>query len=287
MAIKIKNSIGAVVKVPVMKEINNRITKRLKEISDVVKAVNNILPDQYGVVTIDAGSIPYDNDKTNLKQFDILSLTSFNVQDAIDELDRLLKYNAIHTFDTTVKAAPPNLPRSYNWYIDFLGPILGTWQYSRYFYSNVSDSLLDTVGNPNIADAVAHWVIDGKHVYFEYLSGGIVQTISDLTDVNGNVLINNFRPIPIGGTWFFGESQADPFPTNDNIRSIVEINVSGLYTLLGNTFDLETTEKQIVGAINELYNRPVSIEFYEAIDEIDALNYSIANPETFVFVEAT
>ena len=245
-----------------------------------VMAVN---PQGFVVPTIlSAQNIFYDplhNEQTEL--------VSDNIQNAIDELDIDMRYNSIYKFDATIQSAPPNMPRGYNWRVEIDEPLINEHQYSRYFYSTFEDAMLDVTGTPNIQDAVAHWVIDGRHIYFEYLSNGVVNTIVDITDVSGNVLIPQFRPIPISNTWFFGEVQSvNDFPIDETIRSIIDINVPGLYLMLGNTIDLDTDQKQIVGAINEVNSKVGTIDVYEVEsgDSEEALQYSANNPNTFVFI---
>ena len=247
--------------------------------ANIIDTVNMKGPDALANVTVEAADIPYDSA--------LSVLSSLNVQNALDELDKDLRYNAIYVFDATVQSAPPNLPRGYNWHVDMIGPMMNDHQYSRYFYLNVDDAMADQPGAPLLDRAVAHWVIDGKHVYFEYLTGGVVTTVVDITDTNGDVLLPTFRPIAdTRVVWFFGKNQADPFPTDDNIRSILDINVWGLTVMLGNTFDLTTTSKQIVGAINEVNSKIGAVQVYEASDVVEAQTYSQANPNVFVFVPA-
>jgi len=241
-----------------------------------VKSVNMVTPSEFSNVLLEAKDVPYDNSLTPLE--------AINVQDAIDELDRDMRYNAIYTFDATVQSAPPNLPRGYNWHVEMVGPMMDEHQYSRYFYLSVEDAMLDQKGTPLLDKAVAHWVIDGKQMYFEYLTDGIVSTVVDLTDADGNILIPSFRPISMNDVWFFGKNQADDFPTDDNVRSILDINVWGLALMLGNTFDLATDNKQIVGAINEINGKAGSVKVHEEATAADALIYSQNNPDVFVFV---
>jgi len=81
-----------------------------QELLGVVKSVNNVSPDAYKNITLVAEDVPYDNELSQASP-DMLGLDAINVQDAIDEIDRLLKYNAVYVFDATVQSAPPNLPR--------------------------------------------------------------------------------------------------------------------------------------------------------------------------------
>ena len=203
---------------------------------------------------------------------------------AITQLDKDIRYNAIYTFDATVQSAPPNLPRGYNWHVDMVGNMMYPHDYVRYFYTTEEDAKLDTTGSPNLAAAVARWVIDGKQMRFEYLTSGSPSTIVEITDTDGGILIPSFRPIPTGDVWFFGEVQAEEFPTSDNARSILDINVWGLSVMLGNTFNLETSSKQIVGAINEIRAQAGSVKVKEEPTAADALAYSQNNPDVFVFV---
>ncbi|MCL2855235.1 MAG: hypothetical protein FWE21_06410 [Defluviitaleaceae bacterium] len=253
-------------------------------LSGLVSSVNGIMPDAYRNVTLVADDIPYDNELSQTSP-EMMGLDATNVQDAIDELDRLLKYNAIYVFDATVQSAPPNLPRGYNWHVDIAEPLNEPHQYSRYFFLTAEDAALDQRSNPNINAAVARWFIDGLHMGFDYLENGLVHTTVDITSpIDGSVILSTFRPIPIGTTWFFGVNQADPFPETDTVRSIVDINVQGLNVMLGNTFNLNTASKQIVAAINEVNSKVASVEVYEAQDVAEALLYSQEHPNVFVFV---
>ena len=274
----------------ISEDAGNAITlgsdNKLHVSSDIcsVQTVNNVAPDVYKNISLSAVDIPFDNSLSQGSPA-MLALESLNVQDAIDELDKYLRYNAIYTFDATQQSAPPNLPRGYNWHVDIQEPLMNDHQYSRYFYLTPQDAALDKPGSPNIGAAVARWFIDGRHMGFEYLENGVVHTVVDITSpIDGSVLIPIYRPIPIGETWFFGQNQADPFPETDTVRSIVDINVQGLTVMLGNTFDLTTTSKQIVGAINELNSKVGVVEVYEAQDVTEALTYSQNHPNVFVFV---
>jgi len=253
-------------------------------LSKLVSSVNAILPDAYKNITLVAADIPYDNELSHTSP-EMLELNSINVQDAIDELNQLLKYNAIFVFDATVQSAPPNLPRGYNWHVDISEPLNFPHQYSRYFFSTAEDAALDVRGTPNIMAAVARWFIDDFHIGFDYLENGEVHTTVHITSPDdGSVLLPIFRPIPIGTTWFFGVNQADPFPETDTVRSIIDINVQGLNVMLGNTFNLQTTNKQIVAAINEVNCKAAHVQVHEAQDVTEALQYSQEHPNVFVFV---
>jgi len=245
-------------------------------IEDVLVQGVSVVTEGIAEIDLIAENVFYDNETSGLN--------STNVQGAVDQVNAEMNYNAIFTFDATGQSAPHNLPRGYNWHIDILEPLTGSYQYSRYFYTSFEDSELDTTGNPNLAAAVAHWVIDGKHIYFEYLDNGNVNTVVDVTDVTGAVVNSPFRPIPMGDTWFFGEIQLDPFPETDSVRSIIDINVSGLYMMMGNTFNLDTENKQIVGAINEVNAKASVIPYYEASDVVTAQQYSQENPGVLVYV---
>lgn len=243
----------------------------------------------HGTTVVDDGVATIDLTAQNVF-FDSLikdKLHASNVQDAIDEVDEEMRYNAIYEFDATVQSAPPNLPRGHNWFVKIHEPLHNTHQYSRYFYASVEDAMLDVIGTPNISAAVAHWAIDGKHIYFEYLENGSVNTVVDITDISGNVLLNIFRPIPNGDVrdvWFFGENQLDIFPSDDTIRSILEINVWGLSLMLGNTYELDTENKELVGAVNEVNAKAGIVHAVEKPDTVSAQDYSENNHGVFVYV---
>jgi hypothetical protein len=83
-------------------------------------------------------------------------------------------------------------------------------------------------------------------------------------DSEGNIVEHNeYRPIPEGQTWWFSElmdfmqtgKEITPFPTDDTFFSILEIGVQSLMTMIGDTFQLKTENKDLVGAVNELNNR--------------------------------
>jgi len=163
-----------------------------------------------------------------------------------------INYNAIVELDVTATPAPPSLPRAHFWHVDMVGPLQGSYDYRRYFYLTVAEAQAD-----DISTAVAAWVIDGQRVFFEYLIGGIVTSVVDITGTDGSVILDTFRPIQdVGTVWFFGPNHgANAFPDNDNIRSILDINVPALNTIIGDSFGLMTDSKQIVGAINEAVTR--------------------------------
>ena len=168
----------------------------------------------------------------------------------LQSLQKELEYNAIMQLDVTATPALPSLPRARYWHIAMLGDLQGSYDYDRYFYLSAGEAHDD-----DISVAVARWRIDGQRVYFEYLDNGIVTETVDLTDVDGSVLLETYRPIADAGVvWFFGPNHgASAFPDNDNIRSILDINVTALYTIIGDSFQLATESKQLVGAINELF----------------------------------
>ena len=66
-----------------------------------------------------------------------------------------------------------------------------------------------------------------------------------------------------GQTWWFSElmdfmqtgKEITPFPTDDTFFSILEIGVQSLMTMIGDTFQLKTENKDLVGAVNELNDR--------------------------------
>jgi len=155
-----------------------------------------------------------------------------------------------YTLDVTATPAPPALPRALSWRVDFVGPLQGSYDYRRYFYLTSAEALAD-----NPADAVAAWVIEGKHMFFEYHENGSIVKIVDLTDTDGNPLVYNYRPITTAGVkWFFGPNHgSSAFPDADNARSIIDLDIDAINTIIGSTFDLSTNAKQLVSAINELY----------------------------------
>jgi hypothetical protein len=269
-----------------------------------VKTVNFIGPNANGNVTLAAAHIHYDNETSQL--------VAQNVQDALDELDMNLNYNAIYEFDATVTSAPPNLPRGYNWHVDWLDdeygdplPLEGEYNYRRFFYLSREDAQsedLEFGGNPNYAKAVAAWVISngddndpqpGRRVVFEYWSGGNRVNIVELTNEDGTVVLRpRYRPIPVGDVWFFGNQQGtDEFPKNDNIRSIVDINVEGIWLHLGNPLEFVTadppiTDPTIVGAIKEINARQASVRILKAETAQEALieSQKPENKDVFVYV---
>jgi len=161
-----------------------------------------------------------------------------------------LYYNAVFKLDVTATPAPPSLPRARFWHVDVVGPILGQHDYRRFFYLSAGEAQMD-----DESSAVASWVIEGKRVFFEYYHNGNLTHITDLTDINGNVMIASYRPITsTDEVWYFGANRgSSAFPDNDNIRSILDINVRALNTIVGNSFSLSTIAKDIVSAINEVY----------------------------------
>jgi len=162
-----------------------------------------------------------------------------------------LYYNAVFELDVTATPAPPSLPRARFWHVNMVGPIQGQHDYRRYFYLSAIDAHMD-----DERYAVASWVIEGKRVFFEYYHNGNLTHITDLTDINGNVMIASYRPITsVDEVWYFGASRGtSAFPDNDNIHSILDINVRALNTIVGDSFNLSTIAKDIVGAINEIYS---------------------------------
>ncbi|MCL2753044.1 MAG: hypothetical protein FWE44_02725 [Defluviitaleaceae bacterium] len=157
---------------------------------------------------------------------------------------------AYFTIDVTSTPAPPALPRARSWRVDFTGNLQGSYDYRRYFYATSGDAQADEETR-----AVAAWVIEGQRVFFEYIENNTVVKVSNLTDSNGNVLIESYRPILIQGQkWFFGPNRGtNAFPDADNIHSIIDLDVDAINTIIGSTFELSTNAKQIVNAINELY----------------------------------
>lgn len=62
------------------------------------------------------------------------------------------------------------------------------------------------------------------------------------------------------------------------------INVQGLNVMIGNTFDLATTNKQLVTAINEVNAKVATVEVFEAPDVAAAKQMSLEHPNAFVYV---
>jgi hypothetical protein len=261
-----------------------------------VKTVNTIGPNVNGDVTIAATHIHYSNETSHL--------VAQNVQDALDELNTNINYNAIFEFNATLTPAPPNLVRGYNWHVDWVTdeegnplPLEGEYNYRRFFYTSLEDSALDTPGNPNKAAAVAAWVISngddenpgpGRRVVFEYWSGGNRVNTVELTNEDGSVVLRpRYRPIPVGDVWIFGAQQgADQFPTDDNILSLLDINVEGLWLHMGNPFFLTTTDPSIVGAINEINAKQASVRVIKAdtAQEAKQISELPENENAFVYV---
>ena|GEM_PF-38824 len=121
------------------------------------------------------------------------------------------------------------------------------------------------VDDPTVPEAIAAWAIMGKVMLFTHIAYGADenQVTTAITDENGDVLLSEFRPIPEGYTWWFGELKSTeggnptPFPTDDTFFSILEIGVPSLMTMVGDTFQLETEAKDLVGAVNELKDTTV------------------------------
>jgi len=157
---------------------------------------------------------------------------------------------AYYTLDVTNTPAPPALPRARSWRVEFVGPLMGSYDYRRYFYLSAQEASID-----DPSTAAAAWVIDGQRMFFEYREGGAVISTVELTDTGGNVLRTRYRPIRVGGLkWFFGPNHGtNAFPGEDNVRSIIDLDIDAINTIIGSTFDLSTNAKQIVNAINELY----------------------------------
>jgi len=133
--------------------------------------------------------------------------------------------HAYYTFDVTATSAPPALPRARSWRVTFVDTEVGLsydYDYRRYFYLSAEDA---AVNDP--ANAVSAWVIDGKHMFFEYFEGGAAPRIVDLTDASGKPLLFDYRPISATGvSWFFGARLGtSSFPETDNARSILDIDV--------------------------------------------------------------
>lgn len=204
-------------------------------------------------------------------------ITSGAVKAGLDEVYEYASYNAVDVRDVTVQSAPPNYPRNYTWHVDMLDILINNHDYDRYFYLVANEAQLDVPGIPNIMKACARWRIDGKYVFFAYLENGVEISRVDITDrTTGEILLAEYRPIPKGNVWYFGKNQAEPFPETDNIRSIIEINVPGINVLLGNTFNLKTEEKEIVGVINEVMATAGSISTVNRIQPSEDKDVSVS-----------
>ena len=224
----------------------------MSKLAGLVGSVNSITPDENQNVALTAFEIPY----------------------------------AHLVYDVTKTPAPPALPRARSWHVDFVVPVgeqglMGSYDYRRYFYASAADSQED-----NPSKAMAAWVIEGHHMFFEYYEEGAT-TIVDLTDADGLVLIDHYRPIyesssravpPPHIKWFFGPNHGtSAFPDDDNARSIIDIDIDALNTIIGNSFDLSTVAKQLVPAINELYHLHRSQQQVLITDE-ETPNNLVGNP---------
>ena len=215
------------------------------------------------------------------------------IQSYIEQVEEDMRYNAIHTIDATLRPAVPNEPREYTWLIKFLQdeygeplPIINSANYRRYLYDDPEASELDTLGNPNIAEARKCLVWDGKHIYFEIIENGLVNAIDELTDTDGNPLLAEYRPIPRRENWYFGTSQADSFPVDDNIRSMIDRNVTGLSMQIGDVANLETIQKRLDLAINEVLSQIGIVSAQRELTLQDALDWTNSNPGRFAYVPA-
>jgi hypothetical protein len=167
-------------------------------------------------------------------------------------------YNSVEAIDVTLREAPDGSARAHNWFVLMTGQLVGTYQYSRYLYNT---SFITPTTTP-----VARWVIDGKHIFFEFFDEtGAVSSTTDITDANGNPLISRFQPIGMTELWFFGPNDGDPFPTDDTVRSMLYVNASVLWQLMGDPRDLITTEQTLVPAINEIAAGLMSRQNFRAV----------------------
>ena len=168
----------------------------------------------------------------------------------IQRLEDIINYNAILQIDVTSTPAPPSLHRARYWHVDMVGDLQGSYDYDRYFYLTADEAQVD-----DDSTAVARWRIDGQRVFFEYFDGGVLTRTVDITAIDGSVILETFRPITEAGVvWFFGASRGtSAFPDADNIRSVIDINIPALQTIIGDSFTLATESKQLVGAINEIF----------------------------------
>jgi len=244
--------------------------------------------DANGVADIEliAENIFYDNSKTPLK--------IHNVQDALDISDDLMRYNAIFVWDVTMLTFPPNTMRDSRWHIQLTGPVVTPASYMRYYYDNIEDAQLDTKGDPNIANAAAARRQEGLRVWFEYLENGAISKIVELSDVSGNVLIDeNFRPVPRGDVWFYGANQAEGVPKDGVILDFVDVNVATLTNMIGleiggdgsGPLTLDTVAQQIIPAVNEVNAKADVVAHHEELDVILAQQYSVNNPGILTWVE--
>jgi len=182
--------------------------------------------------------------------------TGFASSDDIDYLTHSLEGKAdIWEVDVTATPAPPALSRTNGWRIGATGQVIGDdYNYLRYLYRTRADAVAD-----DPYEAIAAWDIQGKRMRFSHILSGRPH-YDIITDEDGNVLIEEVRPIPDGEVWWFGDIrpfdeqyEATPFPTDDTFFSILEIGVPSLMSMIGDTFQLQTENKDIVGAVNELF----------------------------------
>ena len=193
------------------------------KLANLVNSVNNIAPTN-GNVSLTAFDVPY----------------------------------AYYTYDVTAVAAPPALPRARSWRVTFedggtgVG-LVNSYDYRRYFYMTSTQAVAD---DPRYA--VAAWIIEGRHMRFEYYAPPnapvpVPTKIVDLTNAGGMVQQYNYRPIEGLVSWFFGPRRgANAFPEQDNARSILDIDIEALFIIMGANRLLQTTAQQVIPAINEL-----------------------------------
>jgi len=213
-------------------------------IKHFIKEINEKKPIN-GVIELAAEDIPFNPNKK--QHSDGIVITAENVQDAIDQVADEIDFNAVYVWDATIKSAPSGLPRGHQWHVRMPAPLEFEHQYRRYLYRTVEEANLD-----DESVAFLCWIIDGRHVRYEYFDeNGEIERVVVQADTDGTVLIENFFPLEIGEVVFFGQPRLDIFPEDDTIRSLININVKALFTMIGDTFDLHTVNKELVGAINE------------------------------------
>jgi hypothetical protein len=145
---------------------------------------------------------------------------------------------------------------------NFVNPLRS---YRRFLYTSTELALADDESTAYLLwtindDGTPESTEPGSIVSFHYLDGttGLVLSTTILNP-NNQVAIDEFRPNDNFSLWeadspslYFGQNRSDPFPTDDIVRSIIDINVPTLNTWVGDVNDLTTVHKTVVEAINEL-----------------------------------
>ena len=240
-----------------------------------------------GVVDVIMHSVFTGTDESLVDQDGIANLNP--LRDRVEEVYDEAMYNSVFEWDVTSKTFPANTTRDRRWHIKVTGQIQTPSTYSRYYYATLQDAVLDVLGTPNIAKAVAHRVINGTHAYFEYLTNGSVTSTVDLTDsVTGLVLNPDFRPVandPVNDLWFYGSNQAQGIPQDGVILDFVDVNVTTLANLSGLTDNvLDTTAQQLIPAINEVNAKTGKVIAVSKPDSVSAQEYSASNHGVLVYV---